>query len=304
MLKNTCFLITISVCFASLPDARPTVEKRTFQSKAIDNLISTLTPLFLDPDMATLFSNCLPNTLDTTVSSYTPEGTAELDTFIITGDIDALWLRDSGNQVVPYLPYGPYDSALQSLFEGLIARHANSILIDPFANSFNYNASGAGHQSDIRTPHMTRGVFEGKYEIDSLAAFLKLSFWHWKYSGDAALARFATAKWFSAVDLLLDTVRTMQEDTGKSQNPPYKFQRGTSEALDTLMMQGRGPPANPNGLTRSLFRPSDDAVTLPYNIPGECKTRFFKRLHSSMMYCISSLKPNSSDLSNSSSIKV
>jgi meiotically up-regulated gene 157 (Mug157) protein len=262
-------LICVStLCNASLPDARPSLEKRTFQSPAIENLISTLTPLFVNPDMAMLFSNCLPNTLDTTVSFHSPQGSTPLDSFIITGDIDALWLRDSGNQVVPYLPYGPSDPALQSLFEGLIARHANSVLIDPFANSFNFNASGDGHQSDRRTPAMTRAVFEGKYEIDSLAAFLKLSYWHWRFSGDEALVRFATDKWLSAVDKLLDTVQTMQRDTGKAPSPPYKFQRDTTEALDTLMMQGRGPPARPNGFTRSLFRPSDDAVTLPYNIPG------------------------------------
>lgn len=72
----------------------------------------------------------------------------------------------------------------------------------------------------------------------------------------------------------------MQKDNGQSPNPPYLFARVTSEALDTLSVQTRGPPAKPQhragttsneevwGLTRSLFRPSDDAVTLPYNIPG------------------------------------
>jgi len=95
-----------------------------------------------------------------------------------------------------------------------------------------------------------------------------LSYWHFYYSGTEALTRFATDEWFGGVDLLLDTVQTMQEDTGMSKIPPYKFQRYTSESLDTLIMQGRGPPVKPNGMTRSLFRPSDDAVTMAYNIPG------------------------------------
>jgi meiotically up-regulated gene 157 (Mug157) protein len=77
----------------------------------------------------------------------------------------------------------------------------------------------------------------------------------------------------------------MQRDSGQARDPPYLFSRVTSEASDTLSVQSRGPPARPQhpslssesesvsnellwGLTRSLFRPSDDAVTLPYNIPG------------------------------------
>jgi uncharacterized protein len=73
-----------------------------------------------------------------------------LDSFVITGDIEALWLRDSANQLIPYVPYAPSDDSLMSLFEGLIARHAKSVLIDAFANAFNYNASGDGWQSDLR----------------------------------------------------------------------------------------------------------------------------------------------------------
>eukprot|EP01033_Poteriospumella_lacustris_P004821 gene4821-3456_t len=264
-------IVGVAVAQTTLPNQRPSYDKRTFHSAAIDNLISTLQPLFRDANLGTLFANCLPNTLDTTVYSYTanPEATApeNLDSFVITGDIDALWLRDSMNQLLPYAPYSSEDSGLQYLFEGLINRHAKSVLIDPFANAFNFNASGAGHQSDQRTPPMTRSVFEGKYEIDSLAAFLKLSYWYQRFNPDALL-RFGDSRWLSAVDTLLSTVETMQKDTGASANAPYKFRRETTEALDTLSMQGRGPPAHPNGLTRSLFRPSDDAVTLPYNVPG------------------------------------
>lgn len=272
-LISVAAIISIVWGEVALPDQRPAYEKRTFHSTVIDNLISQLQPFFRNANMGTLFGNCLPNTLDTTVYSYTQNPTdvsqSELDTFVITGDIDALWLRDSMNQVLPYVPYSTSDSSLQYLFEGLINRHAKSVLIDPFANAFNFNASGAGHQNDQRTPPMSRSVFEGKYEIDSLAAFLKLSYWYQRYNADnGALQRFADDRWLSAVDTLLTTVETMQHDTGRSSNPPYLFRRETSEAMDTLTIQGRGPPANPQGLTRSLFRPSDDAVTLPYNLAG------------------------------------
>ncbi|KAJ1399361.1 Six-hairpin glycosidase-like protein [Ochromonadaceae sp. CCMP2298] len=222
----------------ALPDVRPPPAQRTFRSEVIDGLLMTLRPLMKTEDLGTLLSNCLPNTLDTTVYYYSANTTIQLDTFIITGDINAMWLRDSTNQVLPYVPYGSEDEDLQRMLEGVIARQARSVLIDSYANAFNYNASGAGYQEDTRTPPMTPPVYEGKYEVDSLLAFLKLSYWHWRSSGDAALERFASADWISAVGRTLET------------------------------LQGRGPPSRPQGMTRSLFRPSDDAVTLPYNVPG------------------------------------
>lgn len=202
---TSCIVASV---FSTLPLVRPTTDKRTFNSSVINNLIDEIFPLFENEDLAILLYNCLPNTLDTTVWYYTKptNSTKEnLDTFIITGDINALWLRDSANQVIPYIPYGPSDPDLQSLLEGLIARHADSVQIDSFANSFNFNASGEGHQSDSRTPPMTASVFEGKYEIDSLCAFFKLSYWHWRYSGSDALARFATQSWINGITKALQT---------------------------------------------------------------------------------------------------
>jgi meiotically up-regulated gene 157 (Mug157) protein len=116
-----------------------------------------------------------------------------------------MWLRDSTNQVLPYVPYGSEDEDLQRMLEGVIARQARSVLIDSYANAFNYNASGAGYPEDTRTPPMTPPVYEGKYEVDSLLAFLKLSYWHWRSSGNAALERFASADWISAVGRTLET---------------------------------------------------------------------------------------------------
>jgi uncharacterized protein len=184
------------------------------------------------------------------------------------GDIDAMWLRDSQNQLMAYIPYAKNDADLRMLLRGAINRQAKSILIDSYANSFNYNNSGAGHQSDTRTPPMTAGVFEGKYELDSLMSFLKLSYWYYRYMGDEELRVIATSTWISAAEKVLDTVQTMQSQTGQNDSPSYLFERETTVATDTLMMDGRGPPSKPIGLSRQLFRPSDDAVTLPYNIPG------------------------------------
>jgi meiotically up-regulated gene 157 (Mug157) protein len=211
MLLYCLLSVSIGLSFAAqgLPDQRPAYDKRTYHSPAIDSLIDQLKPLFLSEDLATLFSNCLPNTLDTTVSYVTPNpadvSAFSLDSFVITGDINALWLRDSMNQVIPYLPYVAQDVSLQYLVEGLINRHANSILIDSFANSFNFNASGDGHQDDWRKPPMTPSVFEGKYEIDSLASFLKLSYWYSYYMGDDGLRLFTSDNWLNAVNKLLET---------------------------------------------------------------------------------------------------
>ena len=202
-------------------------------------MIAKVSPLFIDNELATLFSNCLPNTLDTTVNYY---GTATswdgLDAFIITGDITALWLRDSANQVIPYIPYISEDSHLKDLFIGLINRHAHSILIDSFANAFNFNASGDGHQDDIRTPPMGPGVFEGKYEIDSLCAFLKISYWT-HYYGNLTNVEIDTIYndiWIDAVGELLSTVEVMITNSGEDRNAPYMFSRDTTAALDTTML--------------------------------------------------------------------
>ena len=121
---------------------------------------------------------------------------------------------------------------------------------------------------------MTPAVFEGKYELDSLASFLKLSYWYSRYAQGGA-ARFSAKvdmpAWSKAVERALDVIAVMQRVSGQEgeSESPYLFQRETSVSTDTLSMQGRGPPGNPSlGLSRQLFRPSDDAVTLPYTLPG------------------------------------
>lgn len=130
-----------------VPSVRPPEKDRKFQSASIDKLISSLTPLFENADLGKLFENCLPNTLDTTVYSYTAgDEQTPPDSFIITGDIEALWLRDSTNQVLPYVPYIKDDPHLMSLVVGLINRQAQSLLINPFANSYNIGPTKEGHQ--------------------------------------------------------------------------------------------------------------------------------------------------------------
>lgn len=223
----------------------------------------------VDPDLATLFSNCFPNTLDTTVASYTPSTpTSPPSAFVITGDIDAQWLRDSSNQLLPYVRLAAQDAHLQDLICGLIHRHARDVAHDPYANAFNFNASGAGHQDDQRRPAMTPEVFEGKYELDSLAAVLKLASTYYNVTGDKACF-LADPKWAASMEILLDTIQAQQVASGDADTSAYLFQRTSNVPTETLGLGGMGTPTPNTGMSRSPFRPSDDATTFPFLIPAQ-----------------------------------
>ena len=111
-----------------------------------------------------MFENCFPNTLDTTVRYRVKNGRP--DTFVITGDIDAMWLRDSSAQVWPYLPLMKKDKDLQLMVAGLVNRQTECILIDPYANAFNDGPLGSYWETD-HTQHMAKELHERKWEIDS-----------------------------------------------------------------------------------------------------------------------------------------
>ncbi len=119
----------------AMPNVRPAPEDRKFRSQVIDSVIANITGRMLDADLATLFSNCWPNTLDTTVQFFNASAP---DAFIITGDISAQWLRDSTNQILPYLPFAASDPSINALACGLLRRQARDVTWDPYANSFNF----------------------------------------------------------------------------------------------------------------------------------------------------------------------
>ena len=240
---------------------RPAPSARRFRSKAVDATIESIAGRMRDPELAWLFSNCLPNTLDTTVT-FT-DG-ASPDTIVVTGDIPAMWLRDSSAQVWPYLPFVTADAELARLIAGVIGRQTRCILADPYANAFMPDLSSREPLSWSKTDHteMKPGVGERKWEVDSLCYPVRLAHEYWRITHDT---RPFDADWARAMHNILETFAAQQRTTSRG---PYYFQRQAFSPTDTLGEDGYGNPARPIGLIYSGFRPSDDACVYPLNIPG------------------------------------
>jgi meiotically up-regulated gene 157 (Mug157) protein len=244
------------------PSKRPPLADRSFKSVAVEREVARVSARIGDPKLRWMFGNCYPNTLDTTVRMGSVDGTP--DAFVITGDIPCLWLRDSSAQVRPYLHLAAQDPALRTLFRGLIARQARSILIDPYANAFmqdpnaRTNLSWALHDQTEMKP----GVAERKWEIDSLCYPMRLAHGYWRATRDATPF---DATWAAAARLSIATYREQQRKDGRG---PYRFLRTSNRNIETMPLEGWGNPARANGLIQCGFRPSDDACQYPYFIPA------------------------------------
>ena len=240
---------------------RPPISARRFVSKAVEAEIARVSGLIKDPELAWMFGNCFPSTLDTTVTLSQLEGKA--DAFVITGDIDALWLRDSSAQMRPYLHLARDDAHLREVYRGLIRRHARCVLLDPYANAFTRDpASVAGLDWSKRDQtEMKAGVAERKWEVDSLCYVLRLAHDYWQATGDTEPY---DAIWTKAARTIVATFKEQQRVAGPG---PYRFQRMSNQPTETTLA-GVGTPTRKTGLIHSAFRPSDDACTFPCNIPG------------------------------------
>jgi len=241
---------------------RPPPDQRTLSSPAVEETLRRVKSKIADAQLAWLFENCYPNTLDTAVTLDELDG--KPDTFIVTGDIPALWLRDSSAQVWPYLPLASTDGTLRRMFQGLIHRHARCILIDPYANAFQRDPRGtapltwaAADKTDMKP-----GVAERKWEIDSLCHPIRMAHGYWRVTGDKEPF---DEEWRAAMALV---VKTFREQQRRGAPGPYRFQRSSEIPNDTLAGDGYGSPTRPVGLIHSMFRPSDDACVYPFLIPA------------------------------------
>ena len=249
-------MTSISCTSKDYKSCRPEKANRLFVSEAVDAKIAEISAKLKNKKLAWMFANCLPNTLDTTIH---PNG--EGDAFVYTGDIHAMWLRDSGAQVWTYLPFINDDESLRKLIAGVILRQFRCIIIDPYANAFYKEADKVGEWATDQTD-MKPGVHERKWEIDSHCYPIRLAYEYWKISGDASIFG---EEWLQSIQLTLKTFREQQRKEGVG---PYTFKRKTDRAFDTVGNNGNGAPVKPVGLIVSTFRPSDDATILQFLVPS------------------------------------
>ena len=242
--------------------ARPAEKDRLFTSRVVEQKIRKVKSKLDNPKLAWMFENCYPNTLDTTVHFDKDGNDGRGDTFVYTGDIAAMWLRDSGAQVWPYVRYAADDANLARMIAGTVLRQFKLICIDPYANAFNDGPTGAGSKGDITGSKPDRNVFERKWEIDSHCYPIRLAYAYWKTTGDVSVFG---DEWLEAIKL---TLKVFKEQQRKDGHGGYIFLRKTDRQLDTKCYVGRGNPVKPCGLIASSFRPSDDATTFEFLVPS------------------------------------
>ncbi|KAF1955735.1 hypothetical protein CC80DRAFT_473554 [Byssothecium circinans] len=273
-----------------LPFQRPSKYCRTFESPLVEKVIDDMKAQLVDKDLARIFENAFPNTLDTTVRWHvdgTVKPTAKNawdaktwkgpQSFIVTGDINAEWLRDSTNQLQQYQSLAKKDKDIHRLILGAINTQAEYVIASPYCNAFQppppsgLNPTFQGDGDTVHPAYENSKVFECKYELDSLAHFLSLANQFYNHTGST---EFVNDRFVLALETILDVLvaqskPTFNEKTGAFERNEYRFQRQTNLGTETLPLAGNGNPLNGGtGLVRSAFRPSDDATILGFFVPA------------------------------------
>ncbi|QIX00537.1 hypothetical protein AMS68_006054 [Peltaster fructicola] len=246
-----------------LPYMRPDPACRTFNSSIVEASIVRVSQDINDPDLKRLFQNTYPNTLDTAIKwkGYASNTDEEMQSYL------------------PLLQASSSPNTIASLYRGVINLQARYLLTSPYCNSFQPPVesgiapavNGASSSDVVQPPYNNQSVFECKYELDSLAAFLEVSTNYYTATQDSAF--FGKYQWLAAVHAVLDVANAMMTPTyaanGSVNTSPYTFTRQTNRASETLENNGLGNPVQSGtGLIRSAFRPSDDATIYQLFIPA------------------------------------
>ncbi|TFK93848.1 glycoside hydrolase family 125 protein [Polyporus arcularius HHB13444] len=257
----------------ALPYMRPAPECRTFNSTAVEKVITDMKARLKDPDLARLFENAFPNTLDTTVKYF---NTTENLAFIITGDITAQWLRDTANQFAHYHTLLSQDKELATLVKAVINNEARYVSEYPYCGAFQPPPESglAPTHNDwadgvtVNPPVNNQTVFECKYEIDSLCGFLKLSRSYYQSTKDAS---FMNAHWFTAIDQIFRVIWEQSQSTfDEDYNfiSYYNWTGGNGALSPAVPNHGIGEPKLYTGLVGTHHRPSDDLSTFAFLTPA------------------------------------
>ena len=276
-----------------LPFQRPSIRCRTFSSPLVEEVIDEMTAKMEDKDLARIFENAFPNTLDTTVRWHVDSTSSKaieedyLDgawqgpqSFIVTGDINAEWLRDSTNQLAQYQTLAKKDKRIESLILGAINTQAEYVIESPYCNAFQppppsgEPVSNTGGDDAVHPAYEPSRVFECKYELDSLAHFLALGN---RFHNVTHSKEYLTPRYYMAIETIIEVLEqqsrpTFDPKTARFQKNEYTFRRKTTVGSETLSLGGIGNPLGPDtGLARSAFRPSDDATILGFFIPANAQ---------------------------------
>ncbi|KZT37646.1 hypothetical protein SISSUDRAFT_1062661 [Sistotremastrum suecicum HHB10207 ss-3] len=256
-----------------LPFMRPPPECRTFTSSAVEKVVDDMNKLIANPDLARLFENTFPSTLDTTIKYFNQ---TENVAFIITGDISAQWLRDTTNQLAHYRALLPLDPNLQALVKAIINTEARWIAEYPYCGAFQpppesglsptFNPWAAG--VTVNPPVNNLTVFECKYELDSLSGFLKLSRIYWQYTNDLT---FANDKWTAAISQMFRVIEEQSQATFDEEFnfiSYYNWTGGADSLSPPVNNYGNAEPKAYTGMVGTHHRPSDDLSTFAFLTPA------------------------------------
>lgn len=195
---------------------------------------------------ATLFEDAMTRLPDSTI-------------FVATGDIPAMWIRDSTWQLRPLLAATGSTGESERIIAAVSQRQAKYVLIDPYANAFNIEANGNCWHRDFED--QSPWVFERKFELDSIAAFFDLALRLYRVAG---FGEHLDQTFWLATEACLDLLEREQQHDRET----YRFVRHGNPAHDQLSHEGFGAPFANTGLIWSGFRPSDDGCKLPFLIPA------------------------------------